>query len=349
MTLQLEYSCTEAELKEAQSLHLLQRYGGGSKWRARLAQFGILVAVIAVICFRFTTEIERKDRLWFVALAVVIYIALLAFKRKTKRKPDQIVRLEVSEHEVVFNNGNARTSMPWSAFSQCLESPNLFALLDRRKAILYAVPKRAFADEATQNWFRTQANQPHSVAAAAMDETFVPGRFVAANGIALSLELKYKDYLSRNITSWRMKGIALAIFAFVIGSNLYMAVYPPPDAVNSPLKVFLITLPILAVMMVVVISVVSFVFWRAERKFLSPQQIVLTSEGIEFVSRDSSGRLPWSTYKYYLENHWSFFVWHPSGSLWFMFPKREFASPSDLEQFRALLQTNLKASRWFYL
>jgi hypothetical protein len=31
-----------------------------------------------------------------------------------------------------------------------------------------------------------------------------------------------------------------------------------------------------------------------------------------------------------------------------MFPKREFASASDLAQFRATLQANLKPSRWFY-
>jgi hypothetical protein len=62
-----------------------------------------------------------------------------------------------------------------------------------------------------------------------------------------------------------------------------------------------------------------------------------------------AGRLPWNTYKYYCENRWSFFVWQPQGSRWLMFPKRAFATSTDLEEFRGFLQRNLKPSRWFYL
>ena len=92
------------------------------------------------------------------------------------------------------------------------------------------------------------------------------------------------------------------------------------------------------------------VLWTGDlgQKYLVAQQIVLTNEGIEFASRDATGHLAWNTYRYYLENRWSFFVWHPRGSLWFMFPKREFPSQSDLVQFRTILQTNLKPSRWFF-
>jgi hypothetical protein len=264
-----------------------------------------------------------------------------------RRKANRLVRLEVSERELVFNNGNGRTAMQWSAFSQCIESPNLFVLVDRPKAILFAVPKRAFPDEPAQNWFRAQATQLRSVAAAEPDEAFIPGRFVTANGIALTVQLKYRDYLDRNFTSWRIKGMFIGIFALVIAVTLFST--PPPDAVHSNLETFLIMLPMLTVIMAFVICVMSFVFWRGEKKYLEPNQIVLSSEGIEFAGRDSSGRLPWSTYKYYRESRWSFFVWNPHGSVWFMFPKREFATPSDLIQFRTLLEANLKPSRWFYL
>src|SRR5882724_6623631 len=66
-------------------------------------------------------------------------------------------------------------------------------------------------------------------------------------------------------------------------------------------------------MLVLMLFVVSFFSWRSNRQYLVPQQILLKNEGIEFASRDSTGRLPWSTYKYYLENRWSFFLWQPRG------------------------------------
>ena len=345
--LQLEYSCTDADLKEAQTLQLRQHYGGGSKWRAHLVQFGFLVLAGAAVYFRFKHEVAPEDRPWFIALVVVLCVAFLIFKRLTHRKTDGLVRLEASEREVVFHDGKGRAEILWSGFSQCIESPNLFVLVNRPKTILYSVPKRAFPDEAAQNWFRTRANQPQSVAPAALEEPFVPGRFVAANGIALIFQLKYRDYLNRFVTSWRMKGLFIGILVLVTGTSLFST--PPPDAVNSPLKTYLIMLSIMTPMLVVMVFVVSFFSWRGEKKYLAPQQIVLTDEGIEFASRDSSGRIDWNTYRYYLENRWSFFVWHPRGSLWFMIPKREFPAQSDLAQVRTILQTNLKPSRWFFL
>ena len=347
VNLQLEYSCTDAELKEAKTLQLRQHYGGGSKWRAQLVQYGFLVLAGAAVYFRFKREVATEDRAWFIALVVVVYVAVLIFKRMTRRKTGGLVRLEASERELTFRDGNGRTEMLWSAFSRCLESPNLFVLVNRPKTILYSVPKRAFPDEAAQNWFRTQANQPQSVAPAASEEPFVPGRFVAASGISLIFQLKYRDYLSRFLTSWRMKGLFIGMLGLVTGIIFFST--PPPDAVNSPLKVYLIMLSTMIPMLVVVVFVISFFSWRGEKKYLAPQQIVLTDEGIEFTGRDSSGSLSWNTYKYYLENRWGFFVWHPRGSLWFMFPKREFPAQSDLVQFRTILRTNLKPSRWFFL
>jgi hypothetical protein len=305
MTLQLEYTCTEAEMKEAQSLNLHRQCGGGPKWRSRFIFYAFVGVIAALVYLRFKMEIAPKDRLWFVALVVVVFIALQFFKRMTRQKADKLVRLEVSEREVVFITGAGRTVMPWSAFSQCLESPTLFALLDRPKHLLYAVPKRAFPDEAAQNWFRALANQPPSVAASSVSEAAVPGRF-AAKGITLIVQLKYRDYLTRMLTSWRMKGIALGIFVFVIGMFFYSAAHPPPDAVNSPTKVFLIMLATLTPMLVVVFFVVAFVSWRSEKKYLTPKQVALTSEGIEFADREGSGLLAWATYKYFLENRWSF-------------------------------------------
>ena len=348
MNLQLEYSCTEAEMKEAQSLNLQRQFGGGPKWRSKLVFYAFTAVVAALVYLRFRTEIAPKERPWFIALVIVVFILLQFFKRMTRQKTDQLVRLEVSEREMVFNTGNGRAGMPWSAFSRCLESPGLFVLVDRPERVFWAVPKRAFPDEASQNWFRVLANQPPSVAPSSASEAFVPGRF-AGKGITLTVQLKYRDYLARMLTSWRFKGIALGIFVFVIGIFLYSTAQPQPDAVNSPAKVFLIMLAMLTPMLVIVFFVLAGFSWYSEKKHLVPKQLALSSEGIEFTDRDGSGLLAWTTYKYYLENRWGFFLWNPRGSLWFMLPKREFSSATDWEQCRDLLRTNLKSSRWFYL
>lgn len=349
MPLRLEYQCTEAERKEAQSLNTHQQYGGGPKWRSTLAQW-VGIAVLAFLVYqRFKLEIAAKDRVWFIVLVVVVFIALQLFKRLTRTKTEGTTRLEISEQGLVLQGGNGRSELLWSAFGQCIESPNLFVLLDRPKQVLFIIPKRIFPDEAAQNWFRTLANQPRNPAAASANESPAPGRFMAGNGIMFTLQLGFRDYLSRNFTSWRMRGMFLLFVVLITGISAYSFIHPPPDAVNSPSKVLLIEVAILTPMFVVLFFVVSFMGWRSEKKYLEPQQLVMTREGMQFASRNTRGHLPWETYKYYLENRWSFFIWNPEGSLWMMFPKREFKSRGELEQFRDYLATNLKASRWFYM
>lgn len=351
MRLQLEYNCTDAEMKEAQSLNLHRQYGGGPKWRSRLVNYAFVAVVVGLFCLRFKTEIAPQDRIWFVPLLavgiVVVFVALQFFKRFTKTESDGTTRLEISDRELVFNNTTGRSAFPWSAFSQCLESPTEFVLLNRPKDYLFVVPKRAFPDESSQNWFRTLANQPQSVTTSSANESSVPTRF-AAKGISLTVQLKYRDYLTRMLTSWRMKGIALGMLLLVSAINIYFAFNPPPDAVNPPSKVFLITLAMLIPILVAVLFIVTFFWWHSEREYRTLKQVALTCEGIEFAGHDGSGQLAWTTYKYFLENRWAFFLWNPRGSLWVMFPKRSFISPSDLEQCRVLLQTNLRRSRWFF-
>src|SRR5262249_23813905 len=99
-----------------------------------------------------------------------------------------------------------------------------------------------------------------------VSEAPIPGRFVASKGIALTVQLKYRDYVVRMVTSWRTKGIALGILALVIGTFLYSTAHPPPDAVNSPTKVFLIILPIMTTMLLVMLSLISLISWFSEKK-----------------------------------------------------------------------------------
>ena len=342
MTLKLEYSCTETELKEAQMLNSRQVYGGGSKWRARAAYWAFIALAAVALFYRFKTEIAPKDRWWFITLVVVILVALQIFKRMTRSKTGGAVQLEVSESGLVFRGGG-HTTMAWTAFSGCLESPALFVLVSRSKSNLYLVPKRAFPDEAAQNWFRTLATQPPSPMAAA-GETISPGQF-ATKGITLTVHMGFWDHLIRLVTSWRMKGIALGMLLLTVGLCLFMP--DPPHPVNSREKTLVIMLAIMIPMILALAPFIALIAWGSERKFRIPQHVALSHEGIEFASGGASGVLPWSTYQYYLENRWAFFIWQ--GPSWFMMPKRAFASQTDMEQCRELLRTNLKFSRWFYM
>lgn len=335
-------------MKEAKALMRYQQYGGGRKWLANLVVSLALLLMAADVCIRFRKDIAADERISVIALSVVMFVALLIFKRLTRRKEGGLAQLQLSEQGLVLGDGDSRTEVLWSGFSRILESPNLFVLVNRTKSGVYVLPKRAFPDGRSQEWFRSQANQINSSPAISR-EALVPARFVSSGGIALALQYKYRDHLSRYITSWRLKGILLGMFALLIVICLIQSINPPADAVNSPLKVLLIVVAIFPPLSVLMFFAISLMWWISEKKYAESHQVVLTGEGIEFSGHDDSGRLPWNTYRYYCENRWSFFVWHPRGSLWLMFPKRAFASPLDLEQCRSLLQTNLKASRWFYL
>lgn len=349
MTIQLEYSCTEQDLKEAKALGERESFGGGPRWRSTLVMLVVLVVVGTGLFFRFKAEIAPKDRPWFIALVVVIFAAVSYFNKKTRAKTGDIVRLEISERAIIFNGENSRTEMLWSGFSKCLETPNLFALLDNSKSVMRVIPKRAFPDEKSQEWFRAQANQPRITAEPTTQERAFPSRFMASNGVAITLEYKFRDHLIRNITSWRVKAMALLMLAIMGGVSIVSFVNPPPDAVVPPGKVALMMVAAFVPIMIVVFSLVIVLWWFQQRKHYLTHHVLLTQEGIEFTEQNASGRLPWNTYKYYRETRWTFFIWNPQGSLWFMFPKRAFTSPSDLDQCRTLLQTNLKPSRWFFM
>jgi hypothetical protein len=350
LTLQLEYSCTEKDQKEAKALRERENFGGGPKWRSNLIMFLVLGLASVGVVIRFTTEIAPKDRWWFIMLVALVFAIWKYFQRKTTAKTGDTVRVEVSERAIVIGGENSRTELLWSGFSKCLETPNLFVLLNRSKSVLYIIPKRAFSDEKSQEWFRSQANQPGRAAAeSAAHGMTAPERFVASRGIALVAEYKFRDHLNRHLTSWRVKGMLLVVAAILIGVSIVSFINPPPDAVDPPWKVVLLLVGTFVPMVIVVFSVVLVFWWFTQKRQSPTHYVVVTKEGVEFTERDSNGRLPWNTYKYYRETRSTFFIWNPKGSIWFMFSKRAFNSPSDLDQFRALLQSNLKPSRWFYM
>jgi len=138
------------------------------------------------------------------------------------------------------------------------------------------LPKRAFPDESAQNWFRTLANQRASTSAAA-DAGIVPGQFTT-KGITLTVRMEFRDYLIRMVTSWRMRGLALGVLALMTGACLFAPV--PPHPVHSQAQTLVFMLAFMVSLMLALAPAVAFVAWVLERKWRTPQHVVLSSEGL---------------------------------------------------------------------
>ena len=345
MSLQLEYSCTDSELEEAKSLQLREELGGGSQPLALVVMFGILALVLGLLFLRSKTELGRNGPLLFLAVFAVVFVCLLIARRKKQGETRATVRIEVTPEAVIFGEGAHRTTFRWSAFSRRLESPNLFVLVDAAKTTLFVTPKRVFPDEAAQDWFRAQTEQIRNAQSAVRDKELAPGRAATESEIAYEWRLKFRDYLDRFATSWRTKAIYLIFFLLITGMTFFTE--PPPNAVHTAWETWLIMLPFFMVIITGATIVIAYYTWLTEKRHLKPQTLIFSEAGIEFTGSESSGSHPWSAYKYFRESRWSFFVW-TSESVWFLFPKRDFASPEELNQFRVWLRGNLTASRWFF-
>ena len=345
--LHLEYTCTKAERDEAKTLHERQELGRGSKWRTRLVLLGLAV----VMGLEFYVRILRDVRpaYWPVWIGGVLGVAalLVVLKHVLLKDPSAAVKLDVSTAEITVLGNQSNVTFPWSSFRQCLESENLFVLVNRSKSALIMLPKRAFPSESWQTWFREQAKLKVNQAEPAP----APAPLVPPTGTASPIRLKwkvgYRDYVVRMITSWRIWAFFLfmALLSGVI--VLFQALHPDPAAVNSPGKVyFLFMLPILLGIMPVAILVISFVNWRSYAKYHGPQEVAFSEESIAFTGADGYGTTDWASYKFYKETPWSFVLWQGLQSM--MFPKRAFATPGDLRRFRDLLARHLRRSRWFF-
>jgi uncharacterized membrane protein YidH (DUF202 family) len=345
--LQLEYICTDAEMQEAQSLNTRQQLGKGSRVRTYLVLFGILAFVLGLAYLQMRTEIAPQYRPWFLAFIAVVFVVLV-FKRKLTRKgAKRPVNIELTDREVTIINDNARSSTQWSGFGQCLESPNLFVLVDKTKRYLLVFPKRAFPDESAQNWFRSQAGQRLNAAASTADMPVLHSAPTAADGIVLNFQLGYRDYLNRMFISWTTKGFLLLVYGFMIGNFFYMEAHPDPGAVNSPAKViFVFALPIFTIMLAIILPIGAFFQWRSHTKFLPPRQLALSPARIGIAEPDGIAYAPWTAYKYWREGRSCFVIW--KGRQWDLLPKRAFSSPADIEKCRTILRQNLKRSRWFF-
>jgi hypothetical protein len=345
--LRLEYACTEAEKTLAQNLSIRQQLGGGSKLRTWLILLLMVIGLILAAWFQFRDSPAAYRALGIIALFVgaSVFVACKRIWRTTAPAP---TTLEISEVGLTIVGADSSVKLPWSAFSQCLESDELFVLVDRTKTTLIVMPKRAFPNEESQTWFREQAAHVGRSAAPAFGEAAVLPASASPDRIKLTVQLGLRDYFDHALASWLTWGFWLTLNGLMLAALVNTALHPPPrPPVVSPTKVFFwVTSAVALLSLVMTIMVFSVCSWVRHRKYLDPQGITLSDTSLVFAARDAGGTIPWSRFAYYKETLWSFIIWR--GWHWMMFPKRAFASLDDVNRCRELLDRNLERSRWFF-
>jgi len=289
----------------------------------------------------------------FAWLGVIVLFAVFHFrnqqalkKRTTDPKP---TRVDLSENEITFVDGGAKTVKPWSAFNECLESKNLFLLLDQNKTLVLIFPKRVFPDENWQAWFRVRSSRFGQVMMTPRIENLDPSTLTVPAGIRITVLLRFRDHLDATLASWRPRIIIGIVAGLVISSTLYGAIQASPTAVNSPGKVLLFELPFLLAMAAMVMVLLTIYRWYAHAKFSEPEEIIFSDEAITFAGTAAAGVLPWTTaYTSYKETGRNFILWRQGTGAWLLLPKRQFQSDGDRQRIRELLAQRLKASRWFF-
>jgi hypothetical protein len=348
--LRLEYACTHAEMNQAQSLVMRKQLGGGSKWRTWLLLFLVLVGMLAGFYFQFR-DIPPIFRVLILASAVGGGILVVFFERKFRKRARATNKVEISATDFTFLGPGAKVAMPWSAFSECLESADIFVLLDRPKRTLFVVPKRAFQNENSQTWFRELVNNGLSVHPPDFSQSSVLGTEPIEDLIKFTVKLRFRDYLDATLASWFIWGIIVVTGVLIATVTFLPSDEPPQNPVFSTTEVFLMfMLPFYFVVAITILLIFSFHAWFSRAKYSDPEEFAFSEESISFAGLAASGTFPWTNLTHYKETWSSFILWRGSSwrsSAYMILPKRAFASWDDVSRCRNLLDRHLRRSRWF--
>lgn len=343
--LRLEYTCTPAELEEAQNLVIRQRVGGGSGWLAMV----VLLLALAAVLLALYLAVEPKYRPYVFGLLLVTWVIATLRQRHKRRKPRSPMSVELTDHDIRITSSSGRAILPWSAVSEFVESDSLFVLTDRTSTVLFAFPKRAFPDQRSCEWFRAAATSAPAVSPEQPDHGEpVPGPRPKAGTVTLDFRLRYRDYLDRSLASWFTRGLMVLFGAMIVGAFLAAMRKPVPNPGFSGWQVFLFfTVPFLALMETMVVFVAATHDWLAHRRHLVTQTVTLSELGLSYRSVGGDTTTVWETPTCYKETPWSFIVWWPGTRAWLQLPKRAFPSVNEIGRCREILAMHAKQSTWY--
>src|SRR5262249_16316891 len=149
--------------------------------------------------------------------------------RKARKTVPATAKLEISETELAIVGPASRVAAPWSAFSQCLESPELFVLLDRPKKVIFVIPKRAFSDEKSQIWFREQVDSGLNLPPVQTYEPPLLRPSAQGDRITFTVQLRYRDFVDVTLASWFTWAVILVWAALIIAATFAQDANPPPN------------------------------------------------------------------------------------------------------------------------
>jgi hypothetical protein len=339
--LRLQFEITPQEASQAQSLALRQQLGGGSALATWLILLSVLGAGLAALYFM----IEPGQRALWIGIFVAIWIAVFALTQLKKKPPPETNTVEITPQRLRLLVAGTELDHSWSAFSQLLESDTLFVLVDRSKTVLFTLPKRAFPDQPSQDWFRSLVD----AALAHSPEPQVPPQDLRTDsrpGLTLRFRYTYLDYLDYTLAGWFTRGVMLGAVAMIIYVVIHARRNPVPNPVHSNTTVFLMMSPFFLLLICMYPAVTSLKYWFAARKQLTDQAVTFDDDGLTMTEPTGDTRLAWGNLRFYKETRRLFILWSSPRVPSLMLPKRALNSEADLHELRALLGKHLVRSTW---
>jgi hypothetical protein len=350
--LRLTYTIDKADREDAESLQVRRQLGGGS----RVVTWLTVAAAAALLGWRFYTEISPRAAwpIWVGVFAVVWVVAFIVVRRRAAAVGASAVTLDVAEdglHLVEPNGVDVR--LPWAGVADFAESPRLFVLFSRDRTLAYLVPKRAFdghADEWRQ-WFRDKlllastalvSAPPAAAGAPATSDGAGPEGDVAEYALTLA------DRVDLARAAWVPRVMAVAGVGLVVGPLVHVLLTPAPDAVNGPLALVLVTLP-----MVVLFGLMGPAMYVVHGWMSSPDRgvryrVTVGPQGMtQAGGRDgASTSIRWDAFSRYKETRRAFYLWRPWQRAALILPKRAFADRAAVDRVRGHVAAQMQRSTW---
>jgi hypothetical protein len=361
--LRLEYACTPAERKEAESFVLAQTLGGGSKRRANAKLLLILIAFICLFVLFVVMVIPRVFAPYMIAGWVGLTVVGTVLSRRARRKlhkkletaPPITVELSAQGFRIDDKAAESQVMMPWDSFRR-LESESVFVFLHRTSGLSFMVPKRALPSPESIEWLREV-----NIGIATRDDPQSPLPLTPApaprarkgtfSDVTLEYRMGYWNCVDLSFASWGAgRGAAVFMIGMFTGISIYSAFAMPhrPNAKFSDLEVYCYFIaPIMLIGAILIAFVVATQFWLSHRGQFKRRTVRLSQTSLTLSENDGTSEVPWSRFTCYKETPWSFLAWKGRHD-WLYLPKSAFPSIPAPERCRELFAGHLKRSTWFF-
>jgi len=337
--LQLEFIFNRADVKEALSLWKRDKLDPQADWERKC--FTALFPIVVLVVVQYYVRKYPVPAVAVLAAILIAGIVLVVLVRKSNRRATpQSIKIEVSETDIVVSNSHSRVVYEWPTFGDRLEFQNLFVFADHKNRPVLVIPKRAFPDQGSLEWFRDRAVTTPKNSAPVSNGNPVASTGVPLDKISLTLDMRFRDYLVCALVSLTTWGLCLFIIVIIHVTSLLRI------PTNSPLDDFgfLVMVYLVGVICCIISSALRCKRWADNNA--AYQKVVVTDECVASYNSENVAAIPWAQLGRWLETPWNFILWRRG--FWMILPKRAFASRNDVDRCRALLGFRSKRSRCFF-